>query len=127
MTSTNRPILTLKRKTPAPTEKAIHAKPYSADDVINTLVDMFPLAFFPRTKQKKPLALGIQQQIFSAETGLSRKAIRSGLFLYVNRTSYIKSVSDNAMRINLDGSEDAMVSLTHVIYSREELVKRGVI
>ena len=117
----NRPILTLKSEyTP---NKAVPTK-LDANEIIKILVDKFPLAFSLKTDQKKPLTIGIHQQLFAADTGLGRKVIRIGLAAYVRRASYLKAIVAGVSRVNLDGSNTGMVTESEAMYSVELLSKR---
>ena len=112
----NRPTLTLKRKPE-------HAAKHNANDVIMELVSKYPLALSLH-RSKKPLAIGIHQQLFTADTGLSRKSIRLALAAYVRRSSYLKAIVAGVSRVNLDGSNAGLVTESEVMYSVELLSKR---
>ena len=117
----NIPLLTLKSESTP--DKAVSTK-LNANNIIEILVDKFPLAFSLKTDQKNPLAICIHQQLFAADTGLGRKVIRIGLAAYVRRASYLKAIVAGVSRVNLDGSNSGLVTESEVMYSVELLSKR---
>lgn len=123
--NSNKPILSLKPKVVIqPAVEVItvinpHAKAKKVTNasIIRKLIKLFPLAFFGAKEEKLPLAYGIREQLFAAETGFSRKTIRKAIYWYTSKLSYHKGVVDNENRINLDGSIASVVTIEDKAYA----------
>ena len=89
------------------------------------LVDRFPLAFMPKGAEKKPLKVGIEKDIFSAEIGVSNNLIRKALSNYTGGPTYLRNVKSGAPRINLDGTECGTVADAHEAHATSILARRG--
>jgi len=95
--------------------------------ITRKLIKLFPLAFFGFKEDKLPLAYGILQQVFDAETGISRKQIRNAIRVYAHSVSYHKGVVDNENRINLDGSIASAITIEDKAHAADRIaaIERG--
>lgn len=68
---------------------------------LRRLEKAFPKVF--NLNKPKPLSHGIREQIFNAETGLSKKSIRKALTFYCNSHQYLKCMKEGVARYDLSG------------------------
>lgn len=72
------------------------------------LARRFPKLFTPKgaeDRTKKPLKIGIHQDLFKVFPEVSPKVIRLALFDYIQGPKYLKACYDGAKRYDLDGNE----------------------
>ncbi len=74
---------------------------------------------FAVLREKKPLAIGILQQLDSAQTGFSKTRLRHIMRFHVHNKLYLESVAKGGVRYNLDGSESEAISEEALNYSKE--------
>ena len=76
------------------------------------LVDRFPECFAPSSSdvEKRPLAIGIDKELFARCPDLPRISIRKALRHYTSRPSYLRAVIVGAERIGLDGQPVELIS-----------------
>jgi ProP effector len=81
------------------------------------LHETYPLAF--RKTEKKPLKVGILQDIFLnlTEASPSKTAIRDALTFYTGSSSYQKAVLEQPLRYDLSGTEVGEVEEEHKAYA----------
>jgi len=79
---------------------------------------------YPVLAENRPLALGIIDQLTEAEP-LPREILSLVLELHVNRTAYLKQMSQAQVRYNLDGGEAAgTVNRGHRINASKRVRRR---
>ncbi|MDF1678551.1 MAG: ProQ/FinO family protein [Legionellaceae bacterium] len=92
--------------------------------IIDWLVEHFPAAFFKRTRQVRPLKLGILEDIFEFHYQLdtppfSKKAIRNALTYYCTSPAYLSAQKEHQPRIDLFGNEMEVVTAEQAKYARQ--------
>lgn len=85
------------------------------------LTAAFPKAFLPKGYIKKPLKIGIFQDIVNLGSEISKKRLRNALRDYTSGPLYLKALKAGTPRINLEGDEDGFVSSAHAIHAEKEL------
>lgn len=68
---------------------------------LRQLEKRFPKVF--NLKHPKPLALGIREDIFMSETGMSKKSIRKALTFYCGSHQYLQCLKEGVKRHALSG------------------------
>lgn len=76
----------------------------------STLVERFPLAFMPKGAQKRPLKIGIDQDIAAAAPDLNPQHVRWALNDYVTGFKYLRHMKAGAERLDLSGAPNGEVS-----------------
>jgi ProP effector len=133
-----RPILTLKRKPPAPVveelkpepqaiappcEQATAApdiKPPTSWEIIGLLVSAYPQTFFVDAP-RKPLVAGIHEQVRDALPHIGKKRLKKALKTYCNGGDYYKSFATETHRVGLDGQPVIEVSTEDKLYAEQRL------
>jgi hypothetical protein len=117
-----------RRRKKAPTwEEQEAAKKARADQVIACLARLWPNCFCLDEEQRRPLKVGIGEQLLE----VMEPAIRAGristhdiavaLSHYVNGRGYLENCTFNADRIGLDGKVAGRVSLRQSLFAAERL------
>jgi sRNA-binding protein len=79
--------------------------------VIELLAERFPKAFFVYERRRKPLKVGIRQDLAAALDGaLSERELSLGLGWYCRNKAYRAQLIKGAWRIDLDGSVAATIT-----------------
>lgn len=79
---------------------------------------------FPVFGEYKPLAIGIDKQLYAAMPDLDKKTARIALSLHTATTRYLKSMEKATSRFNLDGSPAGEVDDTHRQHASDTLRER---
>ncbi len=90
--------------------------------IIDWLVEHFPAAFFKKTRQVRPLKLGILEDIFEFYHQLetppfSKKALRNALTYYCTSPAYLSAQKEDQARIDLFGNEMEVVTAEQARYA----------
>lgn len=72
----------------------------------------------------KPLAIGIDKQLFKAMPELEKKLLRIALSLHTGSTRYLKGMEKGTSRFNLDGTPAAELEEAHRKHASETLRER---
>jgi ProP effector len=103
-----------------------HPTRRAAQDVILTLVKLFPLAFTAgRWKPHKPLKIGIHVDLIAAGV-LSRHEVRAALRSYTTRRMYLAAVAAGGARVDLNGNSAGEVSAAEAAWAQQRLDKINV-
>lgn len=79
---------------------------------------------FPVFGEFKPLAIGIDKQLFQAMPELEKKLARVALGLHTNSTPYLKGVMKGTSRFNLDGTPADNLEDAHRKHASDTLRER---
>ena len=88
------------------------------------LAERFPRCFAPKGEPKRPLKLGIHNDLRAAAPDISRRLIRIALEDYTTGNSYLRSMDAGAARLDLEGWPAGEVSITHAKLARQQLERR---
>jgi ProP effector len=75
-------------------------------------------------RECRPLAIGIDKQLYAQMPELDKKALRVALGLHTNSTQYLKSIEKATTRFNLDGTPAGDVNESHRSRASEILRER---
>jgi hypothetical protein len=115
---------------PAKKNKPIWIRPLSDDAIANRqrscqthleLVRRFPACFMPRGEPMKPLAMGIDAQLFEACPDIDRHALMFFLGEYTSAADYHRAMIVGAERVDLSGAPVSAVTLSSVAYAKHKL------
>jgi ProP effector len=81
-----------------------------SDRVLELLAAKYPRAFFTEEKMRRPLALGIYNDLMDALPGVRQDALRDALRHYVSSRAYLVKCKLGAARVGLDGERSGEVS-----------------
>lgn len=85
------------------------------------LTAAFPKAFLPKGYIKKPLKIGIFQDIVNLGSEISKKRLRNALRDYTSGPLYLKAMRSGEPRIDLDGFTAGFVTDEHAAHAAKEL------
>lgn len=88
------------------------------------LVARFPLAFMPKGAPKKPLKIGIRDDLRAACPDLSRYKIGIALRDYTKGFLYLVELKENAPRVDLAGCAVDSVTKEHATAAAQEIAQR---
>jgi RNA chaperone ProQ/FINO-like protein len=131
-------------KGPAPSAKPVNAsptkpiwiRPLSKDAIANRersrqtrleLVRRFPACFRPSGEPVKPLAMGIDEQLFEACPDIDRHALMFLLSEYTSTADYHRAMIAGPDRVDLNGASVGTVTLSNVAYAKHRLKMTGTI
>ena len=115
---------------PAKKTKPIWIRPLSQDAIANRersyqthleLVRRFPACFMPRGEPPKPLAMGIDAQLFEACPDIDRHALMFFLGEYTSAADYHRAMVVGAERVDLSGASAGVVTLSNAAYAKHKL------
>jgi ProP effector len=90
---------------------------------IDKLAGLFPHCFFRRSHLRRPLKLGIHEDIIAQHPELDRTLIGRGLNAYTHSTTYWLTLSAGTPRINLDGNLAGEVTLKEEEHAKRKIVQ----
>lgn len=91
--------------------------------VIARLADAYPQAFAVYEKRRRPLKLGVRENLVTA--GMDLQEIRLALSVYCRSYGYLRNMRAGATRVALNGEPAGIVTTEEAARSAEELRKRG--
>jgi ProQ/FINO family len=115
---------------PAKPTKPIWIRPLSKDAIANRersfqthleLVRRFPACFMPRGEPVKPLAMGIDAQLFESCPDIDRHALMFFLAEYTSAADYHRAMIVEAARVDLSGAPVSAVTLSNAAYAKHKL------
>lgn len=74
------------------------------------LVAMFPFCFAASGEPKRPIKIGIRQDIMARTDAFTSLELYCGLGHYTNKPSYLRAMIEGADRIDIDGNPAGVVS-----------------
>jgi ProP effector len=89
--------------------------------VLRDLLAAFPLAFSTGPRDVKPLAIGIRQQIY-ARCAFSHRTVGDALWRYTNSPAYLQTITEGAVRVDLDGAMSGNVTAMEAAYAAERIM-----
>ena len=96
-----------------------------AREVIAALADLFPAAFFVFEQRRKPLKLGIDQDLaVAAADAITAEEIETALAYYTGNVGYLRCCVVGSARIGLDGETAGQVTADEAEHARELLATR---
>jgi sRNA-binding protein len=98
------------------------------ENIANTrriLAERFPGAFMGKGKWKRPLAIGIHQQVFEAAPDLTKTQIRRAIGDYCNGPMYQRNLKSGAQRVDIAGTGVDVVTPEQAQLARQLMHKRG--
>ena len=81
-----------------------------AIEVIRTLAERWPKTFYPESKKRKPLKVGIFEDLKAAAPDIDPKMLRLALRVYTTSGTYLFACSEGYKRVDLNGNAVAEVS-----------------
>jgi len=98
-----KPILTLKTVEPKVLDSKL-IKQERINKTIELLIETFPLAFYPKTTNRKPLKIGVHEDIInSKKLNVSNRDLKISLHCYMCSSKYQKGLIYNKNRYDLNG------------------------
>jgi sRNA-binding protein len=92
------------------------------EQAIADLLAAFPLAFSAAPQQVKPLGIGIKQRIYARCT-LSHGKVGDALRRYTGRVEYLRTIIEDAVRVDLDGAANGNVTAKEATHAAEQIKK----
>jgi len=90
---------------------------------IDKLAHLFPHCFFRRSHLRRPLKLGIHEDIIAQHPELDRTLIGRGLNAYTHSTTYWLTLTAGTPRIDLAGNLAGEVTLKEEEHARRKIAK----
>jgi ProP effector len=92
---------------------------------IRTLATLFPLAFFTAQHERRPLKIGIADDLLIATANVVEpSALRLALRVYAGASGYLQNCRQGAPRLDLDGDACGCVSAGEAQHAMEVLAQR---
>jgi len=88
---------------------------------IRTLAERWPKCFAVEEKRRRPLKVGIAEEIRAAGLDVD---VSAALAYYAHNASYMKALLAGAVRIGLDGEPAGTVTAEQEAHARLELARR---
>lgn len=79
---------------------------------------------FEVIRESKPLAIGVDKQLFERFPEVSRRSLRTALGIHTNSIRYLKAMSNATVRYDLDGQEAGEVEPAHLEHAAKALKDR---
>jgi ProP effector len=93
--------------------------------IMATLAERWPLAFSIYEKRRKPLKIGIDQDIAAALGGAVTPAeLTSALRLYVGNLGYLLACREGVERVDLNGAPSGTVTAAEAAYAARIVARR---
>jgi ProP effector len=93
--------------------------------VIALLAEQFPAAFSVLERHRKPLKLGIRDDVLAAMAGaVTAEEVTAALRFYTGNVGYLRTSIEGAPRVGLDGQPAGQVSADEAAHARERLATR---
>jgi ProP effector len=95
-------------------------------DTLATLAGQFPQAF-SLGDQRRPLKVGIHQDVAARIGGLSNNQIQEALRQYTSEIHYLRAIVEGAARIDLDGNSAGTVTAHQAAIAKKcvKMAKKG--
>jgi ProP effector len=110
----------------APTAQVTRRIDPSVDAVLDLLCELFPKAFVRHEARRRPLKIGIRDDLLAALDGAVTPAeLSRALGFYCGNKVYRSRLHVGATRIDLSGQPSGIVSQEHAVATIEKLAKGG--
>jgi ProP effector len=94
----------------------------AAQNTITALADLYPACFAVFQERRKPLKVGIREEVIAALAGAAApKEIALALRFYTANIWYLKACVEGAPRIGLDGNAAGSVSAEEADHAKQRL------
>jgi sRNA-binding protein len=101
------------------------ANTMAAQRTIEVLAGLFPACFAVFQERRKPLKLGIREEVIAALAGAAApKEIALALRFYTANTCYLKACVEGAERVGLDDKASGQVSAGEADNAKQRLQQR---
>ena len=98
--------------------------PKNVAAVIALLAERWPLAFSVYERKRRPLAVGIYQQIVAAAVDIGPDALKAALIFYTHNRVYLAACREGVGRIDLNGNAGGVVTSAEAEYAAKVLARR---
>jgi ProP effector len=98
----------------------------SAIEMILVLQERFPKAFVALETRRRPLKVGIGEDVHAVAADIDPEALSAGLRYYVGAFAYLRKCTEGAERIGLDGSVAGRVTSGEATFAARELERMKV-
>jgi ProP effector len=92
-------------------------------DDIARLVALYPRAFFLVGNDRKPLRIGIYQDLCAVDTGISHRKLRGVLSQYTRSLGYLATMREGVARIDLAGEPCGAVTAAEELHAIARLLE----
>ena len=100
-------------------------KPNPAHDTIVVLADLFPACFSVLQQRRKPLKVGIRDDVLAALNGaITAKEAGFALKIYTSNSGYLKACKAGAPRVGLGGEITGHVTAEEAANAKQRLAQR---
>lgn len=97
----------------------------AAKDTVIVLAELFPKCFALFEQRRKPLKIGIREDVIAALNGAaSPKEISLALAIYCGNWCYLKACKEGAPRIGLDGAVAGQVTADEAANAKQRLTQQ---
>jgi sRNA-binding protein len=86
------------------------------------LVEKFPAAFLPKGAQKKPLKVGISDEVIAGLPDVDPRYLRWAITDYCVGPKYLRNMREGARRIDLAGNEAGEVTASEAMAAERQLL-----
>ena len=90
--------------------------------VIGDLLAVFPSTFSAEPRHIRPLAVGIRQHIY-ARCAFSHRSVTDALWRYTKRYAYLRTLTEGAERVDLDGATTGYVTAMEAAHAAERVIR----
>jgi ProP effector len=88
------------------------------------LATRYPLAFMPKKVWKKPLKIGIREDILARCADLEERAVQLALADYCNGSTYLRKLIAGTKRVDLDGIDCDIITPEQEEHAKEKLERK---
>jgi ProP effector len=88
--------------------------------IIGILAEKFPRTFFVNGSQRRPLKIGILEDLTAAEAKLSKSKIRLAVRVYTSSIGYLSAMHEGTDRIDLAGEVAGVVTEDEALHARKK-------
>jgi ProP effector len=92
--------------------------------MIAVLAERFPAAFFVRGHCRKPLKVGIRDDLVAVAPDLHPATLRAALRCYTGNAAYLDALRRDTVRVDLAGAPAGTVSADQANFAAELLARR---
>jgi ProP effector len=86
--------------------------------LLKRLIAQYPRCFIPDGERRRPLKVGLAEDILAANPEIDQRNLSYAIGLYVNNFAYESAVTEGADRVGLDGATAGVVTQLDVEHAR---------